>query len=105
MAGITYSVWNPSKTAFDYYEGPGHLRDGVIAPQPRHLSQSRLGLTPEEAARPLPAGAIKIGEGPLPKGLIANRKSGVALGAFGLSGDPMDLAFLAFAGYLLWSYR
>lgn len=105
MAGITYSVWNPTRGGFDYYEGAGHLRDGVIAPQPKHLSRSRLGLTPEEAARPLPAGATKIGEGPLPKGLIANRKSGVALGAFGLGGDPMDLAFLGFGVYLLWSVR
>jgi hypothetical protein len=61
--GVDYSIWNPKTLTYDYYRAPTALREGVIAPKPKLGSGGRLGLAPEQAARALPAGAVKAGGG------------------------------------------
>jgi hypothetical protein len=99
--GVSYSTWNPATAQWDYWTAMGgpNLRGGVIAPAPR-LRNGRLGIAPEDAARPLPMTAVKVGSGPIARGLVAHRGMG-AMGAFDV--DPMLLAIYATAAYF--AYR
>ncbi len=89
MQNLTYSVWSPQKRGYDYYEAPGNLRAGVIAPRPSISASSVLGATVDEAARRLPSGAKYVGSGELARGMIATRNSGAALGAFDVGAVPL----------------
>lgn len=105
MKGV-YSVWNPNHVGFDYFEGEAGLREGVIAPTPALPSGGRLGLTPEEASRRLPAGAKFIGKGPAPRGMIAIRNGGHApMGDFlGIELNTLvKAALLVGGGWLIWT--
>ena len=88
----TYSVWDPQMQRYDYYQVVGNaLRDGVFAPEPMHLMNVRehkagLGVTVDQAARKLPAGAQLVGHGESARGLIATRTP--AAGGMGL-GDVL----------------
>jgi len=67
---MMYSVWNARSRRFDYYRTAEV--GGVHAPTPRHIpGGGALGATPEEAAWPLPPGAMKVGSGELAVGRIA----------------------------------
>lgn len=93
---MRYSVWNQAASAFDYYESSeGNGR--ANAPKPDHLRARTLGLTVEQAAWPLPAGAQYVGSGPFASGRLAIAKS-AALGddaAGGLSTAKGALLFVA----------
>jgi hypothetical protein len=94
----TYSTWNESKGAWDYYQAQGDLRAGVFAEDaPRRIGH-RLGLTPEEAARSLPASARHVGSGPTAQGMVASRNGG--LGAFEIT--PLTLIVGAGIAWLAW---
>jgi len=98
--GATHSVWNPTALRWDYYRATAKpLRDGVIARTPRLAGGGRLGHTPEEATPRLPAGATKVGAGPIARGLVA--KTG--LGADG-SSDTTRMLLLGLSAYLLYRY-
>lgn len=99
---MRYSVYDPATGGYHYYDGPGELEGGVFAPAPRLRSTRNVGLAPEEAARPLPAGAVPAGHGPLPQGVIATRKplGGAILFGFDLG----TLALLGLGGYLGYKY-
>ena len=102
--GVDFSVWNPTSLQYDYYQAPAGLRDGVIAPTPI-LSNRRLGLTPEEAARSLPSAAVQEGSGSMARGMIAGRHGTESpLGSlFGLDPGTMRMLFWIGGGYL--AYR
>lgn len=99
---MRYSVYNPEKGGYDYYDGPGRLEGGVFAPAPRLRTTRNVGLAPEEAARPLPAGAVPVGHGPFPQGVIATTRplGGPVLFGFDLG----TLALLGVAGYFGYKY-
>ena len=91
---MRYSVWNPAIRAYDYYQARG---DGKIhAGAPPRVVSSSLGATPDQAAWPLPADAVKTGSGEMPQGRIASREPG----QFVI--DLPKSVFYAAIGYLLW---
>lgn len=90
---MRYSVWNNATRAYDYYEAQGAAT--IHAGAPPRAASSSLGATPDEAAWPLPADAVKTGSGELPQGRIASRDGG---GAIDL---PKTLLYAAI-GYLIW---
>lgn len=91
---MRYSVWNPERRSYDYYEAQGDAATHAGAP-PRAAS-SALGATPEQAAWPLPEDARKVGSGDLPQGRIASLYGG----SFRL--DIPQAFFWGVAGYLLY---
>lgn len=102
---MRYSVWNQAHKRYDYYEALGTAGEPTAnVPAPKHLRSKTLGITPEEAAWPLPADARKIGAGPLPMGRIARRGGGSALGSAEESSSMVSIALLGIAAYVLWRY-
>ncbi|MHC4175883.1 MAG: hypothetical protein ACYSWU_00140 [Planctomycetota bacterium] len=97
-----YSVWNGK--GYDYYRASGELRDGVFAKKPKIRGGGKLGVAPDDAAQPLPMGAVLIGKGLYPRGSIATRKSGNPLAGITLDISNKELLMLGIAGYLLWKY-
>lgn len=68
---IIYSVWSYPLRAYEYYEAgfDGRIHSGT---PPKARGAEAMGATPEQAAWKLPAGARKVGQGPVPKGKIAS---------------------------------
>lgn len=102
----TYSVWNQAAEKYDYYQS-ADADNEYNAPAPRHLRpNTKLGTTPDAAGWPLPAGARKVGSGDYPRGLVASRGGGGALGLIPFL--PISLgeaAVLAAVGWWLWRRR
>jgi hypothetical protein len=92
---MKYSVWNSAARAYDYYEGHGDT--GIHAGAPPRASSSELGATPDQAAWPLPAGAVKVGTGEIPQGRIASTDTGR-----GFKFDLPSSVLYATIGYLIW---
>jgi len=91
---MRYSVWSPSTRSYDYFEAPGDA--AIHAGAPPRAASSSLGATPDEAAWPLPPGAVKTGSGEMPEGRIASRESG----KFVI--DLPQSIFYAAIGYMIW---
>lgn len=101
---MKYSVWNTATATYDYYEAPGTLRAGVIAPTPRLPSGGRLGLAPQRAGRPLPVGAVLTGSGPYAQGMVATRNGGALGDFFGMDiGELAKFGVIAAGAWLLWT--
>jgi len=73
---VIYSVWNHADRRYAYYR-TAERSATVNTPSPKHLlgGTHEIGLSPEEAAWPLPADAELVGYGREPKGLIASSES------------------------------
>ena len=98
-----YSVWNIGTGQFDYYETDQQPRR-TNAGKPGHLRSRTLGMTVEQAAWPLPLGAVRTGSGPHAQGKVAIHPS-EALGAASGGGMTAVKAFLlATAGAMGWKY-
>lgn len=78
---MTYSVWDHGRRRYTYYRTQEENGD-IHAPKPRHTKNMQLGMSPEEAAWPLPKNAILVGSGKYPKGRIAYPGGGPGLGFF-----------------------
>lgn len=91
---MRYSVWNNATRAYDYYEAQGAAT--IHAGAPPRVASSALGATPDEAAWPLPANAVKTGSGEMPQGRIASREPGK------FTIDLPQSIFYAAIGYLIW---
>ena len=76
---MMYSVWDHANRQYDYYRSPDKS-SATSSPKPSHLRSVELGLSPEQAAWPLPSNARKVGIGKYPKGYIASTEGGTALG-------------------------
>jgi hypothetical protein len=97
---MRYSVWEGKQ--YSYYEAPGELDDGVFAPPARVRSYSRIGIAPDDAARPLPASARLVGRGPVAQGLIATRNAG-PLGFLPIDSGTVKLAVYGIIGWYVWT--
>ena len=100
---MIYSVWDPARKVYDYYNAPSRQLDGAAsAPRPGHLQPKALGVTPEQAAWRLPSAAQPIGSGKYPRGMIAERGglSGLGILPFDLTGP--NLVVLGVIGYFAW---
>lgn len=97
---MIYSVWNQSRRRYDYYEAGGPPGE-VNAPPPKHLSQTKLGMTVTQASWPLPVGSRPVGSGELARGRIAHPRGG-AVSGFDLDSDLLKAGLLLAAAYVLW---
>ena len=79
-------MWNNATRTYDYYD----------AGAPPRAASSSLGATPEQAAWPLPADAVKTGSGEMPQGRIASTESGK------FTIDLPQSIFYAAIGYMIW---
>ena len=104
--GVDYSVWNSKTLEYDYYRAVGgaSLRSGVIAPPPQIGPGTSIGVTPEDAARPLPVGSSRVGSGPTARGLIAADAGERAMGQFGVDPGFVRAGLLLGSAYLLYKY-
>jgi hypothetical protein len=90
---MKYSVWNNGTRSYNYFDAPG--TPGIHAGAPPRVHGSELGATPDQAAWPLPPGAVKTGSGELPQGRIASTDSS--------HGFDFNKVFLyAAVGYFVW---
>jgi hypothetical protein len=92
---MKYSVWNNASRRYDYYQAQGDAR--IHAGAPPRASTTELGATPEQAAWPLPASAVKVGSGDLPEGRIA---STLPAGTYAI--NFKESIVYGIIGYLLW---
>lgn len=90
---MRYSVWNQGAKQYDYFETPEVVAK-ANAPKPS-LPTGKIGVTPEQAAWPLPKDAKRVGQGPLPQGRIASPEGARGIG-------PLGYAVLGGLGYALW---
>lgn len=98
---MIYSVWNQAERRYDYYATPDKQKT-ANTPKARHIRPAHaLGVPPEAAAWPLPAGARLIGHGDYARGRIASR-GGQALGFL-----PVDISLnkilLLFGAWVAWT--
>ena len=98
---MIYSVWNQGAKAYDYYQSSAQ-QNGANTPSPSHLKKTSLGMTPEQAAWPLPSDARKLGRGAFPKGRIARKGGAVALS--GVGGSEIQIGLLLVSAFLIWRY-
>jgi hypothetical protein len=73
---LIYSVHNPVSGLFDYYEGGPDTPINDDLPTPR-LKGGPIGIAASEAARPLPPGSRRVGQGVLPVGSVSSGKTGL----------------------------
>lgn len=90
---MKYSVWNNATRRYDYYQAQGNAE--IHAGAPPRSSGYALGATPEQAAWPLPAGAVKVGSGEVPEGRIASTEKTFTI-------DLTQSIIYGVLGYLLW---
>lgn len=93
---MKFSVYDPDRKVYVYYEGPGPK--GTHAGSPKIRAKFALGSTPEGAAWKLPSSAVKIGEGEMPIGRIASVAQSIPLG----DADLPSLGAYALIAYLAW---
>ena len=68
---VTFSRWQPDG-GYVYYDAPGYTAPlGDDLPDPVMPLPTKLGVPSIEIGHPLPMGARRIGEGQLPRGVIA----------------------------------
>ena len=79
---MIYSVHNPVRGGFDYFEAQPDVPLNDDLPTPRWGSdvKTKLGVPASLAARPLPPGAAPAGQGALPVGLISTGEQGQWVG-------------------------
>lgn len=72
---MIFSRWQPTTGGYDYYDSPStRFGLGDDLPVPRFQTMKALGLTigcSTDIGRDLPAGATKVGSGPLARGMVA----------------------------------
>jgi len=91
---MKYSVWNNAARRYDYYTAKGN--NEIHAGAPPRASSFALGSTPEQAAWPLPAGAVKVGSGDVPEGRIASTEAG------SIKIDLTKSIVYGIIGYVIW---
>jgi hypothetical protein len=97
---VIYSVWNQSAKLYDYFE-TSEPSSTVNAPQPKHLSRTKLGMTPTQASWPLPASARRTGRGSLARGRVAHPRGG-AMAGFDVDTNTVKIGLLLVVAVVLW---
>jgi hypothetical protein len=99
---MIYSVWDHARRVYNYFETP-NKSSAINAPKPGHLRAATLGMTPDEAAWPLPSDARLAGSGKYPKGRIAVQKR--ALAGLGILPDltPANMILIGAVGFFVWN--
>lgn len=102
---MIYSRWRPDTGGYDYFQAAERRGLGDDLPTPR-LKSGKLGVASTSAGRPIPAGARRIGSGPIAKGVIAPLDTrGLAMAGLSLSlGSVGTFLVGGLAGYW-WSKR
>lgn len=98
---MIYSVWNHEAQGYDYYEGKPVAKQPFV---PGHTRPKGLGLAPEEAAWPLPKGAIFRGRGHEVRGMVAHKRTFSPLSGIldDVVTDPIKLVLATLAGVWIW---
>lgn len=91
---MIYSKWRPDIGGYDYFAVAERRGLGDDLPTP-DLRPGKLGVASTSAGRPMPAGARRIGSGPIARGVIA------PLDTRGLSMDGVSLSFGGIGTFLL----
>jgi hypothetical protein len=91
---VIYSVWNQGRRGYDYFED-GQSETSANVGKPDHIVNRTLGSTVQQAAWPLPTGAVPTGAGDYPVGRIA-----ISSSRRGLGGDEGNVKIVK-AGLLL----
>lgn len=97
---MVYSIYDYDRQVYDYYTGSGPKGTHASSP-PKTYLKSALGATPEQAAWRLPADAVKVGTGILPRGRIASTGASAGLGGVDLATGGKIAIALAIA-YAAW---
>jgi hypothetical protein len=99
---MIYSVWNQGARRFDYYQD-AQRNHRANTPSPKHLRATHeIGIPVDRAGWPLPAGAKKIGSGPLPRGRVASRAALGGLGAIDVTSPGTIAILLGIAALIYW---
>lgn len=97
-----FSVWDHANRVYKYYESP-EASAATSAPKPAHLRSATLGMSPEEAAWPLPSNAKFVGRGKYPRGQIAStQSSGNGLGMIDFT--PGNMFLFGVVGFMTWRF-
>jgi len=67
---VIYSRWQPDTGGYEYLEVPGGHNINDDLPTPVLTPASKIGVPSIEAGRPVPAGAVVVGEGDEARGII-----------------------------------
>jgi hypothetical protein len=94
---MMFSVWDHGERLYKYYSSP-EKDAATSAPKPKHLGSAALGLSPEQAAWPLPSSAKLVGRGKQPRGYIAST-GGKPLGLIPGGISPTKLIIAGVLGY------
>lgn len=93
---MIYSVFDPSKGIYSYFETPENKAVNSDLPIPSFRSDAgKIGVAAIDAARPLPAQARKVGEGWTARGILASSDGLSGLGSFVGPGEPVGTFVLA----------
>lgn len=98
---MMYSVWDHADRSYKYYRTPDNDA-ATSSPKPAHLKATALGLSPEQAAWPLPFNARPVGKGKYPKGFIASKQSRAALGI--IPDSPTQIVLYGALAFLAYRY-
>ncbi len=94
---MLYSIWNFGTRKYDYYQSTGDFPGTHVTQATNHVLQgSQIGLTPEQFAARLPAGATRVGVGDVAKGQIASMGGNGYLPSWVLYGAIVYLAWRMF---------
>jgi hypothetical protein len=91
---MEFSVWNYGTRKYDYYQAGEHEGTHITKPTVHSFAGSKIGMTVDQFAARVPAGASRAGSGDVAKGQVAS---------FGAAGIPSWLLY-GVALYLAWRY-
>lgn len=106
---MIYSRWKPTTGGYDYFKAnETDVPLGNDLPVPKISGGTKIGVASVDIGRPIPAGAARMGSGPLAIGLIApTRKAGALSGLGDLVTSTIPAAYLWLSAGLLggWAIR
>jgi hypothetical protein len=68
---VIYSRWKPDTGGYEYLRASGSLNLNDDLPTPELQPATKIGVPSIEAGRPVPSGAVVVGEGDVAVGIIA----------------------------------
>jgi hypothetical protein len=95
------SVHNPFQGGFDYYQVPDVTPINNDHPTPSYGKQSAIGVPAIRAGRPLPDGAVLVGHGDVPVGMMSSGEPGEWHGT-AKTADPSGLGDVSMGHSVGW---